>query len=241
MTNIENYQIDLPEKSQHIDVIEIECKSQLLLNAYYTYDDYSYLNVKKGEIVVKELPGQESFKFSLNRDDPLLFHYTMNLFNPTETPSVIVRFADGNEHYISENSIQTGFLMTTPETITVINNCKSQTRFILKIGFDVESGEDWREVQPDQKIDGKLFANHNKYVYKFPVGDNKRNFTFVNFTINSINQEENTKFCYSTNLGTAIEASRENCFRTGRYIPYSLIPPSKNRTGRNFVGDLFKH
>ena len=26
-----------------------------------------------------------------------------------------------------------------------------------------------------------------------------------------------------------------------RYNPYALIPPSKNRTGRNFVGDLFKH
>ena len=26
-----------------------------------------------------------------------------------------------------------------------------------------------------------------------------------------------------------------------RYNPYSLIAPSKNRTGRNYVGDLFKH
>lgn len=26
-----------------------------------------------------------------------------------------------------------------------------------------------------------------------------------------------------------------------RYDPYALIPPSKNRTGRNYVGDLFKH
>ncbi len=26
-----------------------------------------------------------------------------------------------------------------------------------------------------------------------------------------------------------------------KYNPYALIPPSKNRTGRNFVGDLFKH
>ena len=26
-----------------------------------------------------------------------------------------------------------------------------------------------------------------------------------------------------------------------RYNPYSLIPPSKNRIGRNYVGDLFKH
>ena len=26
-----------------------------------------------------------------------------------------------------------------------------------------------------------------------------------------------------------------------KYNPYSLIAPSKNRTGRNYVGDLFKH
>jgi hypothetical protein len=26
-----------------------------------------------------------------------------------------------------------------------------------------------------------------------------------------------------------------------KYNPYALIPPSKNRTGRNYVGDLFKH
>ena len=241
MTNIENYQIDLPEKSQHIDVIEVECKSQLLLNAYYTYDDYSYLNVKKGEIVVKELPGQESFKFSLNRDDPLLFYYTMSLFNPIETPSVIVRFADGNEHYVSENSLQTGFLMSTPESITVINNCRSQTRFILKIGFDVEKSGEWQPVEEEEQISGTLYANHNKYVYKFPVGDNKKNFTYVNFTINSINEGENTKFCYSTNLGTAIEASRENCFRTGRYIPYSLIFINPLIVGKNYKVETDKY
>ena len=26
-----------------------------------------------------------------------------------------------------------------------------------------------------------------------------------------------------------------------KYNPYSLIVPSKNRTGRNYIGDLFKH
>jgi hypothetical protein len=45
MTDINNYQTNLPEKSQHIDVIEIQCKSPLLLNAYYTYDNYPYTNV----------------------------------------------------------------------------------------------------------------------------------------------------------------------------------------------------
>jgi len=173
MTNIENFQIDLPEKSQHIDVIEIECKSPLLINAYYTYDDYPYTNVKKGEIVVKEIPPMDSFRFSLNRDDISILYYTISLFNPIEAPSVIIRFPNGNEQYISENSIQTGFLLVAPETITVINNCKSQTRFIFKIGFDVEVEKDWSEVT-DQKIDGKLFATNNKYAYKFPVGENKK-------------------------------------------------------------------
>ena len=150
MTNIENFQIDLPEKSQHIDVIEIECKSPLLINAYYTYDDYPYTNVKKGEIVVKEIPPMDSFRFSLNRDDISILFYTISLFNPIEAPSVIIRFPNGNEQYISENSIKTGFLLVAPETITVINNCKSQTRFIFKIGFDVEVEKYWNEVT-DQK------------------------------------------------------------------------------------------
>jgi len=242
MTDIIDYQADLPEKSQHIDVIEIECKSPLLINAYYTYDDYSYVNVKKGEIVIKELPAQDSFRFTVNKEDIALFYYSMSLFNPTETPSVTVRFADGNEHYISENSVQTGFLMSTPDSITVINNCKSQTRFIFKIGFDVESSsEGWHEVEESQNLEGTLFANVNKYVYKFPVTENKRSFTKIIFTVNSINQQENVKFCYSTNLGTAIEASKENCFRTGRYIPYNLTFINPLIVGKNYKAETDKY
>ena len=147
----------------------------------------------------------------------------MSLFNPKETPTVTVRFSNGIEHYISENTLQTGMLMSIPEKVSVINNCKSQTRFIFKIGFGVEIGEDWKEVETEQKKEGKLFANNNKLVYKFPIDDNKKNFTKVNLVVNSINSEdENVKFCYSTNLGIAIEASRENCYRTGKNIPYTL-------------------
>ena len=223
MTNIENYQIELPEKSQHIDVIEITCKSPLLLNAYYSYDEYEYNNVKEGEIVVKELPAQDSFSFTVEKGTSSLFFYSMSLFNPKETPTVTVRFSNGVEHYISENSLQTGMLMSIPEKVTVINNCKSQTRFIFKIGFGVEMNEDWKEVETEQKKDGKLFAKKNKLVYKFPIENNKKNFTKVNLVVNSINSEdENVKFCYSTNLGIAIEASRENCYRTGTKIPYTL-------------------
>jgi hypothetical protein len=73
MTDITNYKIDLPEKSQHIDVIEITCSSPLLLNAYYSYDGYPYNNVKEGEIVVKELPSKNSFSFTIEKGSSDLF------------------------------------------------------------------------------------------------------------------------------------------------------------------------
>ena len=64
MNDITDYQIDLPKKSQHIEIIEITCNSPLLINAYYSYDSYdsyAYNNVKEGEIVVKSLQAEQSF------------------------------------------------------------------------------------------------------------------------------------------------------------------------------------
>ena len=241
MTDITDYQIDLPEKSQHIDVIEITCKSPLLLNAYYSYDGYSYNYVKEGEIVVKQLSDYNSFSFSIEKGSSPLFFYSMSLFNPTETPEVIVRFSDGIEHKISENSLQTGMHMSTPERVTIINNRKSNTRFIFKIGFGVESTEGWHEVEEDQNLEGTLFANKNKYVYKFPVEENKKNFTNVIFNVNSVNEVENVKFCYSTNLGIAIEASKENCFRTGKNIPYTLSFINPLIVGKNYKAETDRY
>ena len=217
MSSIDNYQAELPEKSQHIDVIEIECGSPLLINAYYSYDIFPYNNVKRGEIVVKELPPYESFTFSIEKDEYSLFFYTMSLFNPIDSYDVTVRFSNGEVHYISENSLQTGMLLSTPERVTVVNNRKTKTSFIFKLGFSVESNDEWHKEEGLQ-IFGTLFENKNKYVYKFPdEPENKRDFTKVTFLVNSLNDAENVKFCYSTNLGVAIEASREN----GKYIPYN--------------------
>ena len=242
MTSIENYEIELPEKSQDIDVIEIECKSPLLINAYYSYDEYSYNNIKEGEMVVKELPSQNSFSFTIEKGSSPLFFYSMSLFNPVETPSVTVRFSDGTEHYISENSLRTGMLMFTPDKVTVINNSKSRTRFIFKIGFGVETTDDWKEVEEDQDLEGTLYSKDNKYVYKFPIDNNKRNFTNVTFLVNSLNEEdENVKFCYSTNLGIAIEASKENCFRTGKYIPYNLTFINPLIVAKNYLAYTDKY
>jgi hypothetical protein len=112
--------------------------------------------------------------------------------------------------------------MNVPEDKTIINNLKNKTRIIFKMGLNVEQEKNWKE---DDSLDikGKLFASGNKYVYKFPIGENKRSYTKIDFLIKGLNSEvENVKFCYSTNLGVAMETPKENCFRTGKYIPYTL-------------------
>jgi len=113
--------------------------------------------------------------------------------------------------------------LSTPEKVSVISNNKSQRRFIFKIRFNIEKGGNWHEIKVTQYLKGALNANINNYEYKFPVKENKKNSTIINFRLNSINEVENFKFCYSINLGIPIEALKEKCFKTGKYFPYSLM------------------
>ncbi|MBO6243381.1 MAG: hypothetical protein J6O41_02280 [Clostridia bacterium] len=241
MSEISNYQADLEKKSQHIDVIEIECISPLLINAYYSYDGYPYQNVKQGEIVVKDLLPEDIFQFTIEPQDEELFYYSLSLYNPIEVPYVTVRFSDGTEHYISGNTLKEGMLLNIPTDITIINKVKTKTRFIFKIGLNVEQGKNW-DKDTSVQLDGTLFVSENKYVYKFPTGNNKRSYTKIDFLVNGLNQEvENVKFCYSTNLGVAMEASRENCFRTGRYIPYTLTFINPLIVSKNYETTIDKY
>ena len=237
MINIENYQVELPQKSQHIDIIEIVCKSPILLNIYYTNDEYEYNNVKEGEIVVKKIPAQNSFSFTIENETFSDFFFTMSLFNPFEKPNVTVSFSKGNEYYFSENSMKTDKLDYIPDKVIVNNNGNSQTRFIFKIGFGVESIKDWKEIQLENPINGSLFLNNNKYVYKFPHEDNKKNFTKVNFKITSLYQNDNVKFCFSTNLGIAIEGSKENCFKIDNNLYYNLTFTNPLIVAKNYKID----
>ena len=74
MSEISDYQADLEKKNQHIDVIEIECVSPLLINAYYSYEGYPYQNVKQGEIVVKDLLPDDDFRFTIEPQEEELFY-----------------------------------------------------------------------------------------------------------------------------------------------------------------------
>ena len=223
MTEIKNYKIDLPKKSQYIDIIEIECNSPLLINTYYSYENYQFYDIQQGQIVVKELLPNSEFQFTIEpQEEEILFYYTISLFNSIEIPDIIMKFSDGVDHSIIGNSLKNGLLFNIPKSVTIINKVNSKTRIIFKYGLNIENGNDWSEDK-SENIHGRLFVNNNKYVYKFPTGENKKSFTNIDFAVNGINADiENVKFCYSTNLGVAMEASKENCFRTGRYINYTL-------------------
>ena len=222
MSEIYYYQADLPEKKQHIDVIEIECRSPLLINAYYSYDNYPYQNLRKGQIVIKDISPNDDFSFTIDEQTDQVFNYSLSLYNRIEAPYITVRFSDGTEENFSGNSLQQGELNFIPSDVTIINKVKTMTRIIFKIGLNVEQGKDW-EQDTSAKIDGELYVNNNKFVYKFPTNANKRDYTTIDFLVNGINENvENVKFCYSTNLGVALEASKENCYRTGKFIPYTL-------------------
>ena len=238
MVDIVDFKAELPPKSQHIDVIEVVCETPLVMNAYYTKDDLFYADVERGGVAMKMLPAKSSFSFSLQQYESTILEYTISIYNPNESPDVTATFSDGTQHHYSGNSLQTGIVMNIPERVTILNNCKSETRFIFKYGLSVEST--WHE-ESIAGIDGKLFFNEKAYVYKFPITSNKRNFMNVEFKVNSINDNVNTKFCYSTNLGTAISTSRENCFRTGRYIPYTLTFLNPLIIGKNYYTDTDRY
>ena len=224
MEAITDYQFTLSQKSQHIDVVEIECGTPLLTNVYYNYENQEIKELSRGDIVVKNLASGETFSFYLPTSSKA-FYYSISAFNIYEYPDITLSFDDVKTDQIFENSVKVGVLLKTPYKATLVNNKQTKTRAIFKIGYGVESELDW--IDENEDIEGKLYSKGNAFVYRFPIGDNRRNFTNVVLDVKPMRKDsevaaENVKFCYSTSIGMAIDTSQENCYRTGAKIPYSL-------------------
>ena len=224
MTEIKNMQVTLGANSQHIDVVEIECKTPLLINAYYNTPDEQYLDLNKGEVAVKIVPAKQSISFSL---DPYLsgsVYTTVALYNPYGDADVTINYGTTLSDRMIGNSIKVNILLSNPKSISAINNGNTDTRVIVKIGFGVESA--WEKEQtPD--LTGEVFSYRNQYAYKFPYNSFKSNYTDVEVLIKPKKKDTdplspNIKFCYSTSIGTAIDVSPDTCFRTGVLIPYTI-------------------
>ena len=222
MEVINNYYTSIPERSTHIDIVEIKCITPLLANIYYNYDDYPYDWVTQGNVVIKNIDPGKTFTFYLDTSSSAFMYYSVEIFDPTEAPDVMLQFKNSSKQEITKNSLSTGILFTIPDNVFVQNNGNSITRFIFKVGFEVDNS--WNK-DSGTEIFGTVFSNGNKKVYKFPSGLNKLNFTNVEIKVMPTRKDppsENVKFCYSTSLGMPIDTSQENCFRTGERIPYTL-------------------
>ena len=234
MADIKDYFTTIPESSQHIDIVELECNTPLLANIYYNYDNYPYW-ANQGDVVIKNLNPKESYTFSLDDSSGGSMFYSYEVFNPKENPNIVIHFNNGTNTPVNENMVSSGILFKIPESINVVNNGGSLTRFIFKVGFEVDNSWDKDEAN----IDGIIYSNGNDKVYKFPVGAKSKNFTDVEILVKPTKIEseplsENTKFCYSTSLGMPIASSKENCFRTGANIPYTLKFISPFITPKNY-------
>ena len=241
MEDIKDYTTTLQSKPQHIDIVEIECNTPLLANVYYNYEGQQFSGLELGDIAIKNLNPKESTIITLDNAITGFLFYSISLFNPIENPDISFKFGDGQIHQVNENGIQSSFLLSIPESISVINNGETSTRFIFKIGYGPES--QW--VDEKEKIDGTLYSKDNKYIYKFPMGDNRRNFTNVEIKVKPLSKDSeeespNIKFCYSTSMGMPIDVSLENCFRTGANIYYTLdfisplIAPKNYKTNTDY-------
>ena len=228
MVEIENYQISLADKTTHVDIIEIECNTPLLANAYYHSDNFVFYHLQNCNFAIKSLKPKESLNFTIDSTQFHSFYYSVSFFNPAENPDMTINYKNIEEETFKvesfkENALFSGHLANIPEIITVINNGDTSTRFIYKIGYGVEY--EWIDEKKD--IEGKLYSNQYKFVYKFPIGDNKKNFTNVSIDVKPLKSETptestNVKFCYSVSMGIPIDVSYENCYRSGENMPYTL-------------------
>ena len=228
MTDLEDMQITLGPLTQHIDVVEIECKTPLLANAFYNKPNEEYPELSKGNIAIKTLERKGSVTIGV---DPYLAggeFVEVSLYNSRGNADCNVKYGSANPERLVGNVMKMHVLVINPKTITISNNLDqpfSKVRVIVKLGFGVEGT--WKKEDPVQNIRGELYSEANRLVYKFPSLDDRLNYTSVDIKVKPLRkgsepEAANIKFCYSSSLGMAIDASQENCFRTGANIPYTL-------------------
>ena len=205
----------LPKDSvSHIDVYKIECDIPLLLNFYYVDENAAIPNLDYGNIVITTLRPYSiiSLPFAVDITVPEL---TIEVFNPVALPSVLV--SDGqNEKMVTQNSLMRTILLNTNEPIVLKErNGDSNTRIIIKVGYPTST---WTPVSDYVIYNGLI----NMYVFYFPPNADKYNYTSALLETSGTNSDDNVKYCYATNIGSAILPSSENCYRVSELNSYTI-------------------
>ena len=198
MIEIKDFTTTIGTKTQHLDIVEIECSTPLLSKVYYNSENQVYSGLKLGDIAMKNLPPGESITIPLDTSAATIgTFYSIAVYNPNGNPDLSVIYGS-SVLQMKENSVKTSILLSSNKDISISNNGKTTSRFIFKIGYGVES--QWHDEEVP-KISGKVYSNENKFVYKFPFDPSKRNFTNVTVNVKPMTIEgeldKNIKFDFS--------------------------------------------
>ena len=205
----------------HMDVIEATCIIPTLLNIYYTDDDHPILSgLGPGDTSIINLAPSKPQKFTLKTSvlKNYTFVYSFNILLENYEPNIKIDFPSGEPLIATKNGV---YLRKSQEAFEKIdiNNAESggssKTRVIFKYGYEIED--------KFEKIANDIYHKNesdNLFGYIFKTEDNWLNYTSISFKVST--PEENVKFCYSTNLGSFMEPSLQDCYRVGLTNSYTL-------------------
>ena len=224
----------------HFDVIEVKCKLPLLLNLFYvdpTSTKVTGLEVGDISIFSLEKGAEQELSFKTGKMGGI-FVYSFNVLKGNnQKPNIEIVYGNGLTAEINENGVYPQYSVVEYEKILVKNKDNSgntNTRLIFKFGYVIEYNF--------ENIQNRIYSNQNDknrtvnlFGYIYDNTNSKLNYTGVDFKVSTA--EDNVKFCYSTNLGTYINPSLQNCYRVGKSNPYTISTLNPLVMYRNYYSD----
>ena len=218
MQNIQVYlrKFILPMDSNiHMDIYKLECEIPLLLNFYYVDEEADIPPLDYGQVVIYTLKPYEirSFEFKSGISQPKL---TIEIFQYLGYP--LVNLNDGENEIIIQKNYLIEYNSSSIENPILVKEKGGEfdTRIIFKVGYNIKS---WSKKEYDNLY---YNSNLNIYVFSFPNDEKKLNYTYVNLITKGVNEGDNLKYCFGTNIGSAIIPSDENCYRVSKDNAYLL-------------------
>jgi hypothetical protein len=225
----------------HFDVIQVTCNVPILLNLFYTDPENSKTtNLETGDITVLSLAKGEKKDLTFKMGEQGPFHYSFTVEkNSKIKPRLNITFNGKNPMDIQDNGVYTKYWVAQYSKIEIKNEELSgniNTRVIFKFGIGIESiySKDEKGIYSNVN-DTK--REYNLYGYIYDQSPSKLNYTGVDFEVSTT--EDNVKFCYSTNLGTYIFPSLQNCFRVGKNNPYTISTLNPYVMHKNYTFDQY--
>ena len=219
--NIRDRKYELPKNSEiHMDVYKVECSEPLLLNFYYTDDDDKVTELDYGQVYINTLRAYKIINLRLKSEvkSPII---TLEVYNPFKESFIIFDYGQG-ETSLTKNTIVKISSMTSFNSLTIKEKGGDEnTRVIVKVGFNPFDGSgDWQKKSDNIKYNTK----EKLYVFSFPATPDRYNYTDVLLETaeKATNEKGNVKYCYGTNIGSAILPSTENCYRVSKDNKYTL-------------------